>query len=312
MVDQAFSTGYIMTPPNETVLPSPDSIPLFSGTDFTQDERIRLDLQHQVWLLTLHGHLHSAQILETEDDSRASRNILDVGCGTGAWGLSMARAYPAARIVMTDLTLPTLDPASTPSNVSLVESNADRDPWPFPHGDFDLIHARMLTSGIHDWPGFLARCYTHLAPLGYLELLDVCHPFRALNAHYDNPEASAFIRFGYAAESSWKAAGLDYRATTKHVERLQALGFCEVTENEERWPLGPWGETERDRKMGELTLHNFINFIRMAGLAILTQGKSSKIDDDSDTSWVEERQLIKAAVEDLEQNWRTHQYYLCM
>ncbi|KAL1877796.1 hypothetical protein Plec18167_004765 [Paecilomyces lecythidis] len=303
MADQAFSTG--------TVTSLFHSTPL--STDLAQDERIRLDLQHQIWLLTLHGNLHPTQLLEREGARRASSNILDVGCGTGAWGLSMARTHPAAHIVMTDITPPTLDPASMPGNVSLVESNADHGPWPFPHGAFDLIHVRMLTSGIHDWPSFLARCHAHLAPLGYLELLDVCHPFRSFNACYDNPEASAFIRFGYTAERSWKAAGLDYRATTKHVERLQALGFRKVTEKEERWPLGPWGETERERKMGELTLRNFLNFIRMAGLAILTQGNPHNGEDDSShTRWAEEKQLIKATLEDLEQNWRTRQYYLCM
>lgn len=250
------------------------------------------DLQHQVWLLTLDGRLHTTQL---PDDTRS---ILDIGCGTGAWALAMAAQWPRAQIVATDITLPDIAP---PVNVALVQSDAD-EPWPFQH-KFDFIHGRMLTSGIRDWPRLLSRCWEHLEPGGRLELVDICHPFRAEDPAADN-EISAFIRWGHAAEASWKAKGLDYRTTLKHAQRLQALGFEHIKESQEKWPLGEWAETETSRRIGALTLQNFASFLRTAGSNILAHSLSLDAR--------EAEKLGTGALADLHDNCCTKRFYLCV
>jgi len=47
----------------------------------------RLDLQHQLWLLTLHNELFLAPI-------QTPQNILDFGTGTGIWAIEVGVSTP--------------------------------------------------------------------------------------------------------------------------------------------------------------------------------------------------------------------------
>jgi SAM-dependent methyltransferase len=248
------------------------------------------DLQHEIWLLTLDSHLHSTQLPGNV------RSILDIGCGTGAWALAMAAQWPRAQVVATDITLPGIAP---PANLTLVQSNAE-EPWPFQHR-FDFIHGRMLASGIHDWLSVLTRCWEHLEPGGQLELLDICHPFRADDPAADS-ETSAFIRWGHAAELGWNANGLDYRTALTHTQRLRALGFQHVKETQLKWPLGEWAETETARRIGSLTLQNFTTFLRTAGSSILAHNPSLDAQ--------ETERLSAEALADLRENCCSKRFYL--
>ncbi|KAH8672146.1 S-adenosyl-L-methionine-dependent methyltransferase, partial [Tricladium varicosporioides] len=250
------------------------------------------DVQHQVWLLTLEGRLHTIQ---TNDDFKS---ILDIGCGTGVWAHAMALAHPNAHVTATDITLP--KETSHQSNLTYIQADAD-EVWPL--GKFSFIHGRMLTSGIHNWPQFLSRCYEHLEPNGALELLDICHPWRADDG-ITNETSSAFIRFGLAAEKSWARNGLDYRTSMKHVERMKNLGFVDVKEEEIKWPLGNWSDTKREKEMGNLTLGIFKKFLEMAGVHILTAS--------SGMSGEEASELVTEAQKDLAENCVTKKYYLAV
>jgi len=161
----------------------------------------------------------------------------------------------------------------------------------------------MLCSGIHDWPGLLSRCWEHLEPAGWLELLDICHPFRADDPAADN-NTSAFIKFGHVAEASWKANGLDYRTTLKHEERLHALGFQHVKETREQWPIGEWGDTGKARRIGALSLQNFNTFLPTAGRTILANHPSLTAQ--------EAEKLIDEALADLRDNCMTKRFYLSL
>ncbi|KAI4157804.1 MAG: hypothetical protein LQ342_007999 [Letrouitia transgressa] len=211
----------------------------------------------------------------------------------------MAASYPLAHITAIDLTPPARE---SPHNVTFLKADAEQD-WTFAQQPFSFIHGRMLTSGIHDWPALLSRCWNHLRPGGWLELLDICHPFRAEESAADN-SSSSLIRWGFQAEKCWAMNGLNYRASMEHLERLRELGFVEVEERTLKWPLGEWADTERERKVGSLMLRNFCSFLDMAGEAILRQ--------DHTTSEDEAQRLVRDAKRDLTANWRTKRFYLNM
>lgn len=217
----------------------------------------------------------------------------------------MAQAWPSATVIATDLTPPKANGCQSTAHANIVfqKANADDD-WNFGPARFDFIHGRMLASGIHDWPGLLEKSFGHLSTGGRLELLDLCHPFRAAVQEFDNPETSPFIHFGQLAERAWTSSGLDYRATTKHVQRLTGLGFTDIKEKSTRWPLGEWASTPRERQIGNLTLQNFLRFIDMAGEALL-----ANIDSFSLT---ESRDVVRRAKEDLQNNHSQKQFYLMM
>ncbi|KAI4234594.1 MAG: hypothetical protein LQ349_003684 [Xanthoria aureola] len=223
--------------------------------------------------------------------------------GTGAWAFATARAFPLRRIIATDLTPPDVP---TPSNVTFMRSNAEEN-WTF-NESFSFIHGRMLSSGIRDWPKLLAQCFRHLEPGGLLELLDLCHPFQAENllAATEPSElpTSDFLHWGRTAERCWAVNGLDYRATEKHVARLQELGFEDIKEDTFRWPLGSWPEDEWEASLGELNFRNFTTFITTAGTTIIRQ----------DPMYTEEeaQKLVDAALKDLEENHLTRKFFLIM
>ncbi|GKZ37280.1 hypothetical protein AbraIFM66950_008737 [Aspergillus brasiliensis] len=285
------TSSYVMTKPDEN------------------DEKDRLDLQHKIWLLALQNRLHTTTF------TYPPKTILDLGCGTATWALSMAEAHPEATITATDLHHPPKPTAVTLSctpNLHFSQFDANDLIWPFPENTtFDYIHSRMITSGIHNWPRFLAHCFSLLTPgAGCLELLDVSHPFRADNAAADGEVRSAFIRFGYAMERVWAAQGIDYQATEKHEVRLKELEFQDIVMEEVKWPLGPWVRTsEREMELGRLNLENFGRFIRTAGVNILMSGDDNGGDQEKRA---EAQGLVDDAVRDLEGNWDTNRYYLSM
>lgn len=179
----------------------------------------------------------------------------------------------------------------------------------------------MLNSGIRDWPLLLSRCFHHLHPGGFLELLDICHPFHAEDPEADSADASPFIRWGYAAEEAWRARGLDYRASDRHGERLAGLGFVRLTERRLKWPLGDWADRvepmetgpetsraidedtkARAKKIGELMLQNFAQFLETAGSGILMQNPNLDA--------VQVEKLGQEAVKDLYENCSRKRFWL--
>lgn len=199
-------------------------------------------------------------------------------------------------MIATDLTPPDITP---PSNVTILKADAEKE-WEF-EKKFGFIHGRMLASGIHNWPKFLSHCWDNLEPGGWLELLDVSHPFRAEHSAADNG-SSDFIKWGQVAEACWAMNGLDYRATTKHAQRLRDLGFVNVSEEERRWPLGSWPENKHERHIGELTLRNFSTFLAKAGVVIISR--------DPRSSAREAQDLVAAAQSDLMENCGSKRFYL--
>ncbi|KAE8149086.1 S-adenosyl-L-methionine-dependent methyltransferase [Aspergillus avenaceus] len=286
-------SSYVMTKPDE------------------QGEENRLDLQHEIWLLALENRLHTTIF------NQSPKAILDIGCGTATWALSMAQIHPEAIITATDLHHPprlNFTTISSTPNIRFLQFNANDLVWPIPEKEnttFDFIHGRMITSGIHDWPRFLTHCWSLLTPgIGRLEFLDVSHPFRAENPAADGETLSPFIRFGHAIERVWAAKGIDYRATEKHAHRLAELGFEDIVTEEVKWPLGPWVDTtEREMKLGLLNMNNFGQFIRTAGVAILL---SNSDNSDDGEQRVDAQRLVDDAVRDLEERWNTNRYYLSM
>ncbi|KAI9779303.1 MAG: hypothetical protein M1816_003616 [Peltula sp. TS41687] len=249
-----------------------------------------LDLQHQLWLSTLNGRLHTT-VLPNEVNS-----ILDIACGTGAWALAMTHSRPSTQVIAFDLTPPNIKP---PPNLQFVKADAEK-PWPF--GQFSFIHGRMITSGIHDWPRLLARCWDHLEPGGWLELLDVCHPYRLEEDPTADSDPSPFIQFGDITERCWSSSGLDFRASTKHIERLRDLGFMDLDEEEFKWPLGEWPVTQHERRMGAFTLENFNRFLNTAAVNLLQHN--------ADLDEQEARNIVANVQKDVAENSSTRHFYL--
>lgn len=249
-----------------------------------------------MWVLTFDGKLHTTPL------SPGITAILDVGTGTGIWANTIAKAFQNVDVVATDLVLP---PAkdNAPTNVRYIQHNADDAEWTlFKDGQFDFIHARMVTSGIHDWPGFRAKCFKHLKPGGRLEIIDMSHPLRSVESAYDSKESSALIKFVDLAGESWRQDGLDYRVTGKQIVGLEKVGFEDIEEKTFRWPIGAWPDNEREKKIGLLAKGNVEKFLTLAGKHILTN--KGFMDDGG------AEKAIAAAAQDLFETENRKYYYV--
>lgn len=191
--------------------------------------------------------------------------ILDMGCGTGTWALAIAKERPDSHITAVDLTPPKL---TCPPNLQIVEADLERD-WHFDKS-FSFIHGRMIMTGIHDWSKLFSKCWHHLEPGGWLELLDICFPYRAQDPNADNA-TSSFIEWSHIAKNHWVAKGIDYDAPTQRQERLRANGFVNIQEQDLQWPMGTWPESAQGKLIGKLALENGLAFLSTAGVSIISQ-----------------------------------------
>ncbi|KAI9725461.1 MAG: hypothetical protein M1828_003132 [Chrysothrix sp. TS-e1954] len=247
-------------------LPNPD----------TESEVSRLDVQHNIWALTLRG-------LSTTPGPQPDQpfSVIDIGCGTGAWSLSYANANPSAKVLGVDLNPPV--PKEKPANCGFLKANVEEQPWEEAflneHGPFDIIHARMLVLGVRDWELFYQRCFKALKPGGWVELPDCRLGIWAADGKGDPP--SAVETWGLTLEAATEADGRDWCANEKTTARLKALGFEHVEEEWFEWPAGyvdegnvgklDKGEQERQRMIAQLTLTNAQGFTMPVSKGLFTR-----------------------------------------
>ncbi|CZR69130.1 uncharacterized protein PAC_19030 [Phialocephala subalpina] len=105
-----------------------------------ESEQDREDMTHA--LVTSFCHrLHFAPI------GINPQNILDMGTGTGIWGI--ANQYPSANVLGIDLS--PIQPSWVPPNVRFMVDDVE-SLWLYPRDHFDYIHSRHMVMAIRDWP----------------------------------------------------------------------------------------------------------------------------------------------------------------
>lgn len=101
--------------------------------------------------------------------------ILDVGCGTGRWGMEMCQEFPDAYVTGVDLETPSLaEPAST--RYRFVQANI-LNGLPFADQSFAFVHQRFLVTALPErsWSPLIEELIRVTASNGWLELMEVTH-----------------------------------------------------------------------------------------------------------------------------------------
>lgn len=134
-------------------------------------EQERLDLQHHIWRLLLHGGLYTAPLAVAQpgwSGGAGDFRILDLGCGTGIWAIDMADELPAASVFGVDLS--PIQPDWVPANCRFHVDDYE-DEWTYRDDEkFDYIHGRALSGTVSDWPRFYRQVRQHLKPGGWCEM----------------------------------------------------------------------------------------------------------------------------------------------
>jgi SAM-dependent methyltransferase len=116
-----------------------------------EEERNRLDLQHQLFKFTFNEKLF---ICPLDQKKGGIHRVLDVGTGTGFWAIEFGDQHPQAHVTGIDLS--PIQPAWTPPNVQFKVGDLE-EPWGF-SDKLDFIYIRMMTGSFSHWPQIIEQC----------------------------------------------------------------------------------------------------------------------------------------------------------
>ncbi len=188
-----------------------------------EKEIARLDLQHAILKTALAGNVFAP----VEEPTR----VLDLAAGSGIWCVEVARQFPHARVMGTDLDPKPLHALQVrlarahgfPGNCMFEPHPIDvLRKLPFQSGAFSLVHTRHIAPfmSMPSWVNLIREMTRVAAPGGWLELVESEMPDCA-GEHYQALIA-AFIR--------WSKTHLGYYSIGQHFESLlAAAGLTAIT-----------------------------------------------------------------------------------
>ncbi|HEU5378007.1 MAG TPA: methyltransferase domain-containing protein [Ktedonobacteraceae bacterium] len=200
-----------------------DNAPYLLPKDAQEDERLKF--QHHALHHAFGNHYLAPLSPET-------RTILDVGSGTGIWAMDMAQQFPHAHIISVDITFSSL-PQILPQTCLFAQADILQG-LPFPSGQFDFTHQRLLVGAIPAprWPEVVRELVRVTRPQGWIELLEV-----GTTVH--NAGAATARLLAWVRETS-QAQGIEMAMVTQLGNMLQHAG-CQAIETQDiPVPLGAW------------------------------------------------------------------------
>lgn len=209
-----------------------------------EDEQTRTQILHTVYLYLLDGLLTTIPL-------RSPTKILDVGSGTGEWAMAMGDEYPDAEIIGIDIAK--IQPSAVPLNVFFEIDDAEEEGgWTWPEDEFDMVHFRTMAGAFKSWDEMYKEAFKHLKPGGWIEVIDFDN-HKKLFSYF--PKESGVLKWAAAITEAARLTGRD--RTGKHLEpdRLEALGYVDVSVETKLLPLGTWPEDPEARQIGT---HNLV------------------------------------------------------
>ncbi|KAL0089795.1 S-adenosyl-L-methionine-dependent methyltransferase [Phycomyces blakesleeanus] len=217
------------------------------GLPCDEEELDRLNLQHSNFVTVFDGLVLNS----VKNDIRPGSKVIDLGCGTGAWILDMAKAYPDSKFFGVDIAdvFPKHD---LPPNISFSIMDISK-PLTFEKNSFDFINARLIIVSITEerWPTILKECYNILKPGGLVQFMEYDHI-----ASNGDENTMRFVRGLYGA---MKKNHQDFFVSNKLSGLLRFAGFNNVKEDRRILELNADG-TELSKRILENWTRALIGF----------------------------------------------------
>lgn len=228
---------------------------------FPNDDREldRLDLQHNMWLLTLRGKLALCP------KEHGAKRVLDAGTGTGIWAMEYGDLHPQAEVIGVDLS--PVQPNLVPPNVTFEADDLEKEwTWNVP---FDFIFARILAGSLVSYEDFVRKAYDNLEPGGYIELQEVELPYRSDDGTL--PKDSDIARYGQLFKDACKTINRPMVEGDQLEEWVRKAGFVNVTRTQLKWPLNSWPADKHYKEIGAWCHYNVDQGLEGLSLALFTR-----------------------------------------
>ncbi|KZT27548.1 S-adenosyl-L-methionine-dependent methyltransferase [Neolentinus lepideus HHB14362 ss-1] len=246
-----------------------------------EEELERLDKQHQMFIEVMGGKYPPPmdEVL-AEDGSGQTKACIDLGCGSGCWIRDVALDYPHCSAVAVDLV--PMQAAIMPPNLRSEVDDINLGLEHF-YGAFDVVHTRLVSSGIRDYAGLIDHMTRVLRPGGLLELFEF--DFRV----YDESKKPYICNLN-VLQPPWTPLwmAMAHQAVRRRGGNVDAANLLERWVREHRcltdvvyreyWiPTNPWlrgndEEAIRQRAFGEVMRDDIKTFLRSGRPLLLSSG----------------------------------------
>ncbi|KAF5385302.1 hypothetical protein D9615_001170 [Tricholomella constricta] len=133
------------------------------------EELDRLEKQHLMFKEVLGNYPPPMIEVMADDVPGETKACLDLGCGSGGWILDTARDFPHAQTVAVDL-VPMQSLTMPPNCRSEVDDiNLGLEHF---YGDFNVVHAQLIASGIKDFHNLIDHISRVIRPGGLIILIE--------------------------------------------------------------------------------------------------------------------------------------------
>ncbi|KAI0778675.1 S-adenosyl-L-methionine-dependent methyltransferase [Trametes elegans] len=267
------------------------------------EEFERLDQQHIMFMEVMGRYPPPLPEILADDTPGGNKTCVDLGCGSGSWILDIARDFPHCSAVAVDL-VPMQDVNMPPNCRSEVDDiNLGLQHF---YGQFNVAHARLVSSGIRDYKGLIDEMTQTLRPRGLIILSEF--DFRVYDANRQPIMPSRLEE-----ESPWLARwmnmvniAVEQRGgepdAANHLHRwmrdngqLEEIVYNEYWIQTGPWKRGPDHATAHDNWIGAMMRDDILAFLKSGRPLLLGNDMDIMTVDELETN--AERELLEATVQ---------------